>query len=164
MQKSKGKPKLTHIDAKGKATMVDVGSKASTRREAVARGAVYMNKETLRLISDDKIVKGNVFETARLAGILAAKKTCELIPLCHQLNLASVYIDFNIVKKMNKVDIKARAKCTGQTGVEMEALTAVSVAALTIYDMCKAVDKTMVISDIMLMEKRGGKSGEWKRS
>ena len=144
--------------------MVDVSDKQATRREAIATGAVYMKKETLRLISDNKIAKGNVFETARLAGILAAKKTCELIPLCHQLNLASVYIDFNIVKKMNKVDIKARAKCTGQTGVEMEALTAVSVAALTIYDMCKAVDKAMVISDIMLMEKRGGKSGEWKRS
>ncbi len=144
--------------------MVDVSDKQATRREAIATGAVYMKKETLLLISDNKIAKGNVFETARLAGILAAKKTCELIPLCHQLNLASVYIDFNIVKKMKKVDIKARAKCTGQTGVEMEALTAVSVAALTIYDMCKAVDKAMVISDIMLMEKRGGKSGEWKRS
>ncbi|MBI5099934.1 MAG: cyclic pyranopterin monophosphate synthase MoaC [Nitrospirae bacterium] len=164
MQKSKGKPKLTHIDTKGKATMVDISNKQATRREAIATGAVYMKKETLRLISDNNIVKGNVFETARLAGILAAKKTCELIPLCHQLNLASVYVDFNVVKKMNKVEIKARAKCTGQTGIEMEALTAVSVAALTIYDMCKAVDKAMVISDIMLMEKRGGKSGEWKRS
>jgi cyclic pyranopterin phosphate synthase len=164
MQKSKGKPKLTHIDAKGKATMVDVGSKASTRREAVARGAVYMKKETLRLITDRKIPKGNVFETARLAGIMAAKKTCELIPLCHQLNLDNVSVDFNVDRKMNKVVIEAKAKCTGQTGVEMEALTAASVTALTIYDMCKAVDKGMIISDIMLMEKRGGKSGEWKRS
>jgi len=122
-----------------------------------------MKKETLRLIADEKIAKGNVFETARLAGIMAAKRTCELIPLCHQLNLSSVSVDFDIDRKKNKVDIEAKAKCTGQTGVEMEALAAVSVAALTIYDMCKAVDKAMVLSDIMLIEKRGGKSGEWKR-
>ncbi len=164
MPTSKSKPGLTHIDTKGKATMVDVTNKQETHREALARGTVYMKKETLQLITNDKIVKGNVFETARLAGIMAAKKTCELIPLCHQLNLAAVYVDFKVVRKMNKVEIMAKAKCTGQTGVEMEALTAVSVAALTIYDMCKAVDKAMVISDIMLMEKRGGKSGEWKRS
>ena len=143
--------------------MVDVGSKKATKREAVAKGCIYMTKETLDLITSDKIAKGNVFETARLAGIMASKKTYELIPLCHQLNLSSVSVDFKIDKKKNKVDIKAKAKCTGQTGVEMEALTAVSVSALTIYDMCKAVDKGMVISDIMLMEKRGGKSGEWKR-
>ncbi len=155
--------KLTHINKEGKATMVDVGSKKTTKREAVAGGAVYMKKETLSLITDNKITKGNVFEAARLAGIMAAKKTSDLIPLCHPLNISNVSVDFKVDRKKNKVDIKAKAKCSGQTGVEMEALTAASVAALTIYDMCKAVDKGMVISDIMLMEKRGGKSGEWKR-
>jgi len=155
--------KLTHIDREGKATMVDVSDKSSTKRDAVACGCVHMKKETLSLITSDNIAKGNVFETARLAGIMAAKKTCGLIPLCHQLNLTSVAVDFKVDRKNNKVDIRAKAKCIGQTGVEMEALTAVSVAALTIYDMCKAVDKGMIISDIKLMEKRGGKSGEWKR-
>ncbi|MBI5055765.1 MAG: cyclic pyranopterin monophosphate synthase MoaC [Nitrospirae bacterium] len=155
--------KLTHIDKEGKARMVDVGNKPATQREAVATGAVYMEKETLRLIADNKIAKGNVFETARLAGIMAAKKTHELIPLCHPLNITSISVDFMADKKKNKVDIEAKVKCTGQTGVEMEALTAVSVSALTIYDMCKAVDKAMVISGVMLIEKRGGKSGEWKR-
>jgi cyclic pyranopterin phosphate synthase len=155
--------KLTHFDKKGQARMVDVSSKEATQREAVARGNVYMKKQTLNLITDKKISKGDVFETARLAGIMAAKRTCELIPLCHQLNLSSVTVDFNIDRRKNKVDIEAKAKCTGQTGVEMEAMVAVSVAALTIYDMCKAVDRAMVISDIMLIEKRGGKSGTWKR-
>jgi len=155
--------KLTHIDKEGRATMVDVGNKPATRREAVARGTVSMKKETLALITNKKIAKGNVFETARLAGIMAAKKTHELIPLCHLLNITSVTVDFNTDNKKNTVNIEATVRCTGQTGVEMEALTAVSVAALTIYDMCKAVDKAMVISDVMLMEKRGGKSGEWKR-
>ncbi|RJQ48688.1 MAG: cyclic pyranopterin monophosphate synthase MoaC [Nitrospiraceae bacterium] len=155
--------KLTHIDKEGKATMVDVSEKPLTAREAVAAGSVSMKKETLRLISGNRIAKGNVFETARLAGIMAAKKTPELIPLCHQLNLTSVSVDFRIDKKKNAILIKAVARCTGQTGVEMEALTAVSAAALTIYDMCKAVDKGMIISDVMLMEKRGGKSGVWKR-
>ena len=164
MTKPKGKVKLTHLDAKGRAKMVDVGGKPSTLREAVASGAVYMKKETLRLIEAGKIVKGNVFGTARLAGIMAAKRTGELIPLCHQLNLHNVSVDFNTDHKRNRVVIEARAKCTGQTGVEMEALTAVSVAALTVYDMCKAVDRGMVISDIMLLEKRGGRSGEWKRN
>ncbi|MBI5675657.1 MAG: cyclic pyranopterin monophosphate synthase MoaC [Nitrospirae bacterium] len=155
--------KLTHIDNEGQAKMVDVGAKPATQREATARGAVYMKMETLRLITNKKIAKGNVFEIARLAGIMAAKRTCELIPLCHQLNLTSVSVDLDIDRRKNKVDIEAKVKCTGQTGVEMEALTAVSVAALTIYDMCKAVDKAMVLSDIMLIEKRGGKSGEWKK-
>ena len=122
-----------------------------------------MEKETIRLISSNRIAKGNVFETARIAGIMAAKKTAELIPLCHQLNLTSVSVEFKINNKVNKVEIEAKAKCSGQTGVEMEALTAVSVAALTIYDMCKAVDRAMIISDIKLMEKSGGKSGTWKR-
>lgn len=143
--------------------MVDVSGKKTTQREAVSKGTVSMNKETLSLITGNKIAKGNVFETARLAGIMAAKKTHELIPLCHPLNITSVSIDFKTDGRRNKVDIQATVKCAGQTGVEMEALTAASVAALTIYDMCKAVDKGMVISDIMLMEKRGGKSGEWKR-
>ncbi|MEW6601990.1 MAG: cyclic pyranopterin monophosphate synthase MoaC, partial [Nitrospirota bacterium] len=137
--------------------MVDVGDKSSTKREAVASGSVYMKKETLKLIAGNHIAKGNVFETARLAGIMAAKKTFDLIPLCHQLNLSSVHVDFKVDRKNSKVDITSTAKCTGQTGVEMEALTAVSVAALTIYDMCKAVDKGMIISDIKLVEKRGGK-------
>jgi cyclic pyranopterin phosphate synthase len=155
--------KLSHIDKQGKAKMVDVSNKLPTLREAVAKGSVYMKKETLELVTENKVAKGNVFETARLAGIMAAKKTPELIPLCHQLNLTSVSVEFKIDKKRNCIDIEAKVKCTGVTGVEMEALTAVSAAALTIYDMCKAVDKEMVISDIMLIEKRGGRSGRWKR-
>ena len=155
--------KLTHIDSKGRASMVDVTDKASTERVAVAGGSVQMKKATLKLITDNQITKGNVFETARLAGIMAAKKTSDLIPLCHPLNITSVSVDFKPVKSKNRIDITATAKCTGQTGVEMEALTASSVAALTIYDMCKAVDKAMVISDIMLLKKSGGKSGEWGR-
>lgn len=143
--------------------MVDISSKSATRREAVASGAVYMKKKTLSLITSKKISKGNVFETARLAGVMAAKRTSELIPLCHPLNITSISVDFIVDKKKNKVNIEAKAKTTGLTGVEMEALMAVSVAALTIYDMCKAVDKSAVISDIMLLEKRGGKSGEYKR-
>jgi len=164
MRKPKDKVKLTHLDAKGRAKMVDIGGKPSTLREAVASGAVYMKKETLRLIGAGKIVKGNVFDTAKLAGIMAAKRTCDLIPLCHQLNLHNVSVDFNIDHKRKRLMIEARAKCTGNTGVEMEALTAATVAALTVYDMCKAVDRGMIISDIMLLEKRGGRSGEWKRS
>jgi len=164
MTKPKGKIKLTHLDATGRVKMVDVGGKPSTLREAVASGAVYMKKETLHLIEAGKIVKGNVFDTARLAGIMAAKKTCELIPLCHQLNLHNVSVDFNIDHKRKRVVIEARAKCMGNTGVEMEALTAATVAALTVYDMCKAVERGMIIGDIMLLEKRGGRGGEWKRS
>ena len=122
-----------------------------------------MEKETIRLISGNRIAKGNVFEIARLAGIMAAKKTAELIPLCHQLNLTSVSVEFKVDNKKNKIDIESKARCKGETGVEMEALTAASVAALTIYDMCKAVDRAMIISDIKLMEKSGGKSGKWKR-
>lgn len=155
--------KLSHLDSKGRATMVDVTGKNATRREAVARGSVFMKRQTLSLITDQKIAKGNVFETARLAGIMAAKKTNELIPLCHPLNLTSVSVDLSPDSKNHSITIEARVKCTGKTGVEMEALAAVSVAALTIYDMCKAVDRGMVISDIMLVEKRGGKSGTWVR-
>ena len=122
-----------------------------------------MKPDTIKLIKDRKIPKGDVFSVAKIAGIAAAKKTSELIPLCHPLSIASVDIDFDLNGKRNKVEIEARVKVVGQTGVEMEALTAVSVAALTIYDMCKAVDKEMVISDIMLMEKKGGRSGHFKR-
>jgi len=155
--------KLTHLDKKGSARMVDVADKPVTGREAVARGSVHMKKATLKLISDMGISKGNVFETARLAGIMGAKRVAGLIPLCHQLNISSVSLDFKIDKKNGRVLIESAVKCSGQTGVEMEALTAVSVAALTIYDMCKSVDRGMILSDIMLTEKRGGKSGEWKR-
>ncbi|MCK5138383.1 MAG: cyclic pyranopterin monophosphate synthase MoaC [Thermodesulfovibrionia bacterium] len=155
--------KLSHFNKKGQARMVDVSGKPLTLREAVATGSVHMKKQTLKLITDKKISKGDVFETARLAGIMSAKRTSDLIPLCHPLAIASVSLDFTINKKNNKIDIEAQVKNTGQTGVEMETLMAVSVAALTIYDMCKAVDRGIVISDIMLMEKRGGKSGVWKR-
>jgi cyclic pyranopterin phosphate synthase len=155
--------KLTHLDEKGRAKMVDVSEKQLTRREAVARGSVFMKLETLKLIKDRKIPKGDVFSVARVAGIMAAKKTSEFIPMCHPLNITSVDIDFDLDDKKKMVEIEARVKVVGQTGVEMEALAAVSVSALTIYDMCKAVDKGMVISDIMLMEKKGGRSGHFKR-
>ncbi|MBI4843024.1 MAG: cyclic pyranopterin monophosphate synthase MoaC [Nitrospirae bacterium] len=155
--------RLTHMDKKGRVKMVDVSEKKSTLREAAASGAVIMNKETLKLITDKKITKGDVLETARLAGIMAAKKACDIIPLCHQLNLLSVGIEFKADKRKGRIDIEAKAKCKGETGVEMEALVAASVAALTIYDMCKAVDRGMVISDIMLLKKSGGKSGTWER-
>ncbi len=154
---------LTHFDEEGKARMVDVSEKKPTQREAVAAGFVYMKQETLKLIKDRQISKGDVLGVARVAGIMAAKKTSELIPMCHPLNITSVNIDFDIDEEKNRVDIKTTVKIVGQTGVEMEALTATSVAALTIYDMCKAADKEMVISSIMLMEKRGGKSGEFIR-
>jgi len=143
--------------------MVDISNKPMTVREAIAKGSVYMKPETMRLIEDKKIPKGDVFCVSRIAGTMAAKYVGSLIPMCHALNVASVNIDFNLDKRKYKVDIWAQAKITGQTGVEMEALTAVSVAALTVYDMCKSVDKEMIISDIMLVEKRGGKSGVFKR-
>ena len=143
--------------------MVDVTEKPSTRRQAVARGSVSMKPETLKLITENMMPKGDVLSVARVAGIMAAKKTGELIPMCHPLNLTSVTVDFAVDKQKNVIDIEAQAKIVGQTGVEMEALTAVSIAALTIYDMCKAVDREMVVSDIRLMEKRGGKSGVFKR-
>jgi cyclic pyranopterin phosphate synthase len=156
--------KLTHLDAQGRARMVDVTEKPITMREAVARGSVYMKPGTLKLIQDKKVPKGDVLCVSRVAGIMAAKKTGVFIPLCHPLNISSVDIDFDIDDRRNKIDIEARVKITGRTGVEMEALTAVSIAALTIYDMCKAVDKEMIISEIMLMEKRGGKSGVFRRN
>ncbi len=143
--------------------MVDVTRKPSTIREAVARGSVYMQSVTLQLIQDGKMPKGDVLCVARVAGIAAAKKTSELIPMCHPLAITSANIEFSIDNKRNRVVIESRVKVAGQTGVEMEALTAVSAAALAVYDMCKAVDKQMVISDIMLIEKRGGRSGVFKR-
>jgi cyclic pyranopterin monophosphate synthase len=154
--------KLSHIDDKGRARMVDVTGKPVTLREAKAKGSVGMKRETLQLIADGKIAKGDVLATARIAGIMAAKKTPELIPLCHPLNITSVDLDFEIDDKQSAVVIQSRVKVTGQTGVEMEALTAVAAAALTIYDMCKAVDREMVISAVFLTEKSGGKSGHFK--
>jgi cyclic pyranopterin phosphate synthase len=156
-------PELTHLDAQGQAHMVDVGAKAETEREAIAAGRVLMRPETLRLLREGDLPKGDVLGTARVAGILAAKRTSELIPLCHQLLLTKVGVEFEFDEGASAVEITATIRCRGQTGVEMEALTAVSVAALTIYDMAKAVERGMVISDIRLLEKRGGKTGTWLR-
>lgn len=153
--------KLTHFDEHGKAIMVDVGTKDISARVAVARGSVQMKAETLSRILDHKVEKGNVFEVARLAGILAAKKTPEMIPLCHPLLINSVEIDFTADPDFSGVHILATVKVEAKTGVEMEALSAVSVAALTIYDMCKSVDKEMTITNIHLIEKRGGRSGHF---
>jgi len=155
--------KLTHFDSAGRALMVDVSEKSVTAREAIARGSVAMKEETLRLIRDRKITKGDVFGIARVAGIMAAKKTPEIIPLCHPLQITSVAIDFDFDEEGSRVVIESRVKIVGRTGVEMEALTAVAAAALTIYDMCKSVDREMVISDILLIEKSGGRSGHFKR-
>jgi len=155
---------FTHIDEQGKARMVDVSGKPLTEREAIASGRVKMRPETLKLIIENKIAKGEVFQVARIAGIMAAKKTSQLIPLCHPLGITSIKVDFNVIDDENAVEIVSRVKTIGQTGVEMEALTATAVAALTIYDMCKAVDREMVITEVMLIEKRGGKSGEFKRT
>ena len=154
---------LTHIDERGKAKMVDVTDKDVTERVAVAKGRVRMKKETLDLIVASEVKKGDVLGVARVAGIMAAKKTGELIPLCHPLNITSVEVDFNIVTDDPSVEITATAKVASKTGVEMEALTAASVAALTIYDMCKAADKGMTITDIRLVKKTGGKSGDFTR-
>jgi cyclic pyranopterin phosphate synthase len=155
--------KLTHFDAEGQAIMVDVGHKAATSRRALARGEIRMQPATLQRILDRKIEKGDVFGIARIAGIMAAKQTSNLIPLCHPLGLTSVTLEFTPQPEEGLVAISATAKVNGQTGVEMEALTAVSVAALTIYDMCKAIDKLMVIGAIRLQEKSGGKSGNFTR-
>ncbi len=153
--------KLTHFDADGKAIMVDVGDKQTTRRVAVARGEVLMNSATLDRILDKQVGKGDVLGVARLAGIMAAKKTSELVPLCHPLLINSVEVDFTPDREKSMVVVEATVKVNGQTGVEMEALTAVSVAALTIYDMCKAVDKTMSLNNVRLVEKEGGRSGHF---
>jgi cyclic pyranopterin monophosphate synthase len=155
---------LTHLDAHGHATMVDVGDKQVTSRTATARGEVQMSPPTLAAIRDGNVPKGDVLAAARIAGIMAAKRTPELIPLCHTLLLTKVAIEFEIDEAESRVLIAATVRCNGQTGVEMEALTAVSVAALTIYDMAKALDKGMTIGAIALVEKQGGKSGTWRRA
>lgn len=152
---------LTHLNAQGEANMVDVSAKPASVRVATAQGFVTMSAETLELISTGKHAKGDVFAVARIAGIQAAKKCSDLIPLCHPLMLSKVQVDFEVCASSNQVKISSMCKLTGQTGVEMEALTAVSVAALTLFDMCKAVDPAMVISDIKVLEKQGGKSGHW---
>ncbi len=153
--------RLTHIDESGAAHMVDVGDKASTTRTAVAEGSVTMLPETLALIRSGQAKKGDVIATARIAGIMAAKKTHELIPLCHPLLLTKVTVDIEADDGLPGLRVRALARVNGQTGVEMEALTAVSVACLTIYDMAKAVDRGMVIGGVRLLEKSGGKSGTW---
>ncbi len=154
---------FTHIDEQGRVRMVDVTGKPPTVREAVVAGEVYMKADTFELIRDQKVKKGNVLETARIAAIMAAKKTSELIPMCHPLHLTHVQVDFEPDRSRHAIGITARVRTIDQTGVEMEALTAVSVAALTIYDMCKSYDREMTISDIRLLEKSGGKSGTFKR-
>jgi cyclic pyranopterin phosphate synthase len=153
--------RLTHFDEAGRAAMVDVSAKAETERVAVARGRVVMRPETLALIQAGQMGKGDVLGVARLAGIMAAKRTSDLIPLCHPLMLSKVTVDL-VAAPPDAVEIEALVKLTGRTGVEMEALTAVSVAALTVYDMCKAVDRGMRIEAVRLVEKSGGKSGEYR--
>ena len=153
---------LTHLNAKGEASMVDVTAKAVTSRSASATGSVSMTAETLQLIASGEHKKGDVFAAARIAGIQAAKKCSDLIPLCHPLMLTKVAVDFAIDDENNQVHVTSLCKLAGQTGVEMEALTAVSVACLTLYDMCKAVDPHMIISDLKVTSKAGGKSGDWQ--
>lgn len=154
--------KLSHIDKSGQASMVDVGDKNTTRRVAVAEGRVYMAPETLEIVLAGNAKKGDVLGVARLAGIMAAKRTHDLIPLCHPLPLTKVAVELEPEKDKNAIRVTATTMVTGQTGVEMEALTAVSLACLTVYDMVKAVDKAMRISDIRLLEKSGGRSGHYK--
>ena len=156
------KKTLTHFDERGNAHMVDVGGKEITERVAVARASVTMQPATLKLIATRKAAKGDVLAVAQLAGIMAAKKTPDLIPLCHPLALNSVDVKLTLDAKRNAVDIEATCRLKGRTGVEMEALTAASVAALTVYDMCKAVDKSMRLTDIRLTHKSGGKSGTYE--
>ncbi len=153
--------KLTHLDDRGQAAMVDVGAKPATQRMARAAGRVSMRAETLRAIAAGDIKKGDVFSVARIAGIMAAKRTADLIPLCHPLPLNSIALELALNASESAIDIVATVRTTGKTGVEMEALTAVSVAALTIYDMAKALDRTMRIGDIRLLEKRGGARGDY---
>jgi cyclic pyranopterin phosphate synthase len=153
---------LTHLDEEGNVHMVDVGEKPDTERVAVARGQVQMHPETLRLIAEGGIPKGDVLAVAQVAGIMGAKRTADLIPLCHPLLLTKIDVAFRINEKTSTIEITATVRNRGKTGVEMEALTAVSVAALTVYDMAKAVEKTMTIDNIRLVYKSGGKSGEWR--
>ncbi|UCE81700.1 MAG: cyclic pyranopterin monophosphate synthase MoaC [Deltaproteobacteria bacterium] len=153
---------LTHFDESGRARMVDVGAKSATERQAIATGRIGMQPETLRLIVEGDVKKGDVLAVARLSGIMAAKRTSDLIPLCHPLRLTSITIEFSPDTDSSEVTILATVKANDRTGVEMEALVAVSIAALTIYDMCKSYDRGMIISDIRLLEKSGGKSGHYR--
>jgi cyclic pyranopterin phosphate synthase len=155
------KPTLSHVDKSGRVRMVDVGGKPETAREALARGRIIVSRTALRAIRAGRVKKGDPLQAARLAGILAAKRTSDMIPLCHPLPIS--HVDVDIHPEKDGYRIEARVRTTSRTGVEMEALTAVSVAALTMYDMLKAVDKTMVIGDICVVEKRGGRSGDWVR-
>ena len=161
--KSNNESKLTHVDQSGRASMVDVSEKTPTTRRAVAMGYVSMTRETLALIKDNNVAKGDVLATARIAGIQGAKQCPSLIPLCHPLMLSKVAVEFDIDEVESRVNIRCECKLVGNTGVEMEALTGVSVAALTIFDMCKAADPNMVIGNVKVMSKEGGKSGHWKR-
>ena len=154
---------FTHLDAKGKARMVDVSAKDETERSATAKGRVIMAPETLARIMEGGVRKGDVLSVARLAGIMGAKRTPDLIPLCHPLNLSAVHVELACDAETDAVEITATCKLTGKTGVEMEALTAVAVAALTVYDMCKAVDRAMRITEIRLVRKSGGKSGDFEQ-
>ena len=155
---------LTHINEQGRAKMVDVSEKKETVREAVAFGSVSMKRETIERIKEGSIVKGDVLSVAQVAGIMGAKKTSDIVPMCHPIMISGCDINFSLNLEENKVEVTATAKTIGQTGIEMEALTAVTVACLAIYDMCKAIDRGMVISDVMLMKKSGGKSGVFERS
>lgn len=155
---------LSHVDEYGHARMVDVGEKPDSVREARARGSVVMRPDTLALVQRNAIQKGDVLGVAKIAGIMAAKRTSELIPLCHPLPVTSIDLTFDLDATEGRVEIESRVRVTGKTGVEMEALTAVAAAALTIYDMCKAVDRDMIITNVRLMEKRGGRSGTFLRS
>ncbi len=154
---------LSHFDPSGQAHMVDIGSKSDTRRIAVATGEIQMQAATFTIIASGSAKKGDVLGIARLAGIMAAKRTSDLIPLCHPLPLTRVTVDFDLDQAQSLVHCRAQVETFGKTGVEMEALTAVQIALLTIYDMCKAVDKTMVMGQIQVTEKHGGKSGDWRR-
>ncbi len=156
--------KLTHFNAAGEAHMVDVGTKSVTQREAVAEGRIFMEASTLELIVQGNHKKGDVLGIARVAGIMGAKKTSDLVPLCHPIMLTNVELDLTAEPEQNSVYCQATVRCNGQTGVEMEALTAVQIALLTVYDMCKAVDRGMIMQGIGLLAKSGGKSGTWRRS
>src|ERR1041384_3844089 len=161
MAKTRSKPSLSHVDARGRVRMVDVGAKPVTEREAIARGSITMSREALRLVRSGKVKKGDPLQAARVAGIMAAKQTSALIPLCHPLPLTSVTVE--LMPTSRGYDIEARVKTSAQPGVEMEALTAVAVAGLTMYDMVKAVDKGMVLGNVRLMFKSGGRSGAYRR-
>ncbi len=159
----KKETKFSHFDSDGKAIMVDISRKKETERSATAKSSIIMHKNTFNMIKNGTSKKGDVLGVARISGIMAAKKTSELIPLCHPISLSSISIDFHLIENTHTIDITCKCKLNGKTGLEMEALTAVSIAALTIYDMCKAVDKNMIIEDTKLTYKSGGKSGTYQR-